>query len=101
MQYERGWFEHEIQSVIFLLQYDRRSGKLISIESHSADLRAEVSKTRLCLELDLLARGVGHEVVVLEAESEEDLRKTHNRYFRNVSELAHPPRRGAGEYDSA
>ncbi len=33
---------------------------------------------------------VDREVVILEAESEEALRRTHRRYFENLSELATP-----------
>jgi hypothetical protein len=41
----------------------------------------------LALEIELRHQGVNHEVVILEAASEEALRKTHGRYFLGVREL--------------
>ena len=80
--------------MIFLLQYDRKAGHLKRLDCFDDDARAQASEARLCLELDLLKRGADDEVVVLEAESESDLRKTHNRYFRNLTELAIAPTNG-------
>ena len=42
---------------------------------------------RLNLELDLNRRGVDHEVVLLEAENEDALRRTHRRYFETLRQL--------------
>lgn len=74
--------------MIFLIQYDRNLGTLEKIERFSIAQRVDASKARLELELTLLKDGLNREVVLLEAESEEALRKTHNRYFRNVGDLA-------------
>lgn len=74
--------------MIFLLDYDRAVGELVSIREFDVNERTKASKSRLDLEIELLAKGINREVVLLEAESEEALRKTHNRYFRNVSGLA-------------
>ena len=43
---------------------------------------------RLDLEIELLRRGQVREVVLLEAASEEALRKTHRRYFEDLATLA-------------
>jgi hypothetical protein len=74
--------------VIYLLEYDRQSGALLRLDIFTSAERGKASKARLELEIDLLQAGISHEVVLLEAESEEALRKTHNRYFRDVSDLA-------------
>jgi hypothetical protein len=43
------------------------------------------------MELDLNSQGVEREVVLLEAETEEALRRTHRRYFENLAELVTSP----------
>ena len=48
---------------------------------------------RLELEIRLNRDNVDHEVVLLEAHSEEALRRTHRRYFENLTELATPSSR--------
>ena len=74
--------------MIFLLEYDRQAGRLIRMDEFESSQRAEASKARLNLEIALFREGVNREVVLLEADSEQALRKTHNRYFRDVSALA-------------
>jgi hypothetical protein len=49
--------------------------------------RSDAEKLRLAVELDLLSRGVDHEVVLLEANDEGALRRTHRRYFERLSEM--------------
>ncbi|MBI5140911.1 MAG: hypothetical protein HZA20_01810 [Nitrospirae bacterium] len=48
-------------------------------------------EARLERELDLNRNGIEREVVILEAASEEALRKTHRRYFEDLAALAHAP----------
>lgn len=74
--------------MIFLLEYDRQAGRLVRMDEFEVSKRAEASKARLDLEIELFRMGVNREVVLLEADSEHALRKTHNRYFRDVSALA-------------
>jgi len=74
--------------VIFLVEYDRPSGHLISIREFASNERAQASQERLDLEIRLLKESVIREVVLLESESLEDLQKTHRRYFRGVKEIA-------------
>ena len=69
----------------FLMQYERSTGTLISMERFTDAV--EASTARLSLERSLLARGVEHEVVVLEAASEAALRRTHARYFMTPREI--------------
>jgi len=43
------------------------------------------------MELELHRRGIKHEVVLLEAASEEAVRRTHRRYFESLDALANSP----------
>lgn len=72
--------------MIFLIEYDRARGEL-TLKSFDAAERSRAENARLELELDLNQRGIDREVVLLEAESEVALRRTHRRYFENLSEL--------------
>jgi hypothetical protein len=42
---------------------------------------------RLEIELDLNRKGIDHEVVLLEAADENALRRTHRRYFEDLSQI--------------
>ena len=74
--------------MIFLLEYDRPSGQLISIEPFEDDAADAADDRRLALELSLMDRQLSREVVLLQASSEAQLRRTHRRYFARVEELA-------------
>jgi hypothetical protein len=76
--------------VIFLLQYNRREGRLVTFQCYAETQRATAERERLELELDLNRRAVDHEVVILEANDEAALRKTHGRYFPGGLELIRP-----------
>jgi hypothetical protein len=76
--------------MIFLIQYDRSKGLLVSIQTYADTDRSIAECDRLELELDLHRRGAGHEVVLLEAASEAALRKTHRRYFETLQQLSQP-----------
>jgi hypothetical protein len=74
--------------VLFLIEYDRSRGQLLTFKSFPEGSRSEASEARLELELSLSRRGVEREVVLLEARTEQDLRRTHRRYFEGLKELA-------------
>jgi hypothetical protein len=77
--------------MIFLIEYERDKGRILRIESfHDCDRRT-AEESRLQLELALNLKRINHEVVFLEAESEEAVRRTHRRYFESLSELATSP----------
>jgi len=44
------------------------------------------------MELDLNRKEVGYEVVLLEAENEDALRRTHRRYFENLRQILNQKR---------
>lgn len=71
--------------MIYLIQYNRRTGKPAKVTEYSVERRGEAEKARLEIELGQLNTAVEHEIVLLEAPSQNELRKTHRRYF--VEEL--------------
>jgi hypothetical protein len=73
--------------MIFLIEYNRREGRIVTFETFDDSARLEAEKIRLDIELSLNRRGVDHEVVLLQAASEDALRQTHRRYFENPQEL--------------
>lgn len=73
--------------MIFLIEYNRREGHIVTFEAFDDTARVEAEKIRLDIELSLNRRGVDHEVVLLQAASEDALRQTHRRYFENPQEL--------------
>ena len=74
--------------MLFLIEYDRPSGTIIEMRKFEDSSRKLAEDTRLELELRLNREGVQHEVVLLEASSEEALRRTHSRYFESLAEIA-------------
>ena len=73
--------------MIFLIEYNRPEGRLLTFREFEGSQWREAEDARLALELDLNRQGSDHEVVLLEAESEEALRRTHGRYFYTLREL--------------
>jgi hypothetical protein len=73
--------------MLFLLEYDRDSGKMVTFRSFDDSEREVAENARLELELELNRHGVEREVVILEAASEGAVRRTHRRYFENLEEL--------------
>jgi hypothetical protein len=79
--------------MIFLIEYDRSRGQIITFKTFSDPEGRVAEDARLEMEIRLNRNEVDHEVVLLEAESEEALRRTHRRYFENLTELATPSSR--------
>ena len=73
--------------MLFLIEYDRPSGTLVQFRKFDDSERQFAQDTRLDLELTLNRRGIQREVVILDAPSEEALRHTHGRYFKDLAEL--------------
>jgi hypothetical protein len=74
--------------MLFLIEYDRAKGQLAAFRVFTDTERNRADEARLELELALNRSGVDREVVLLEAASEEALRRTHRRYFERLAELA-------------
>jgi len=75
--------------VIFLIEYERATGIMQMQRFKDADSAAARAE-RLRLELDRAASKLMREIVILEAKSEDQLRRTHRRYFESLSQLANP-----------
>jgi hypothetical protein len=73
--------------MIFLIEYDRMRGELVTIEPFKDSDRALAENARLGRELKLHENGVQHEIVLLQAASEEALQETHRRYFVDITTL--------------
>ena len=76
--------------MIFLIEYDRSTGTLVRLDRFAAGESARASVARMVLELDRRHANVAREIVILEADSEDQLRKTHRRYFEQLQTLADP-----------
>jgi hypothetical protein len=74
--------------VIFLVEYDRSAGSLIQFRAFASKAHEEADFVRLQLEIDNIESNTDREVVLLEAENEDQLRLTHRRYFESLSALA-------------
>ena len=74
--------------MIFLIEYDRRRGQIVTIKTFDDSEQHKANESRLRMELELNHSRTKREVVLLEAASEAALRRTHRRYFESLSELA-------------
>ena len=71
-----------------LIDYDRSAGRIVKLQTFQEAERRKAEETRLALELQLNRECIEREVVLLEAATEEALRKAHGRYFADIPELA-------------
>jgi len=78
--------------MIFLIEYDRARGELLSIDTFQDSDRGVAEDARLWRELKLHQKGVQREVVLLQAASEGALKETHRRYFADIATLAESTR---------
>jgi hypothetical protein len=69
----------------FLVVYDRAEGELLRLERH--DSASTAMQARFRAEAEMRGRKEV-EVVALTAASEDDLKRTHGRYFLGLDELA-------------
>jgi hypothetical protein len=70
--------------MIFLVEYNRPQGKLLTFRAFDAADRSIAQAEKFELELRLHRRGIEHEVVLLEADSEAKLRRSYQRYFEEL-----------------
>jgi hypothetical protein len=75
--------------MIFLMHYDPANSRIIELRRFDDQERRRAEEERLELELELVYRGTRtpHEIVLLEASSEQALRRTHRRYFETLHDL--------------
>ncbi len=78
--------------MIFLIEYNRNLGKLIRFESFDDSEWRRAEELRFEREIELFRAGIENiEVVLLEAASEQIVRRTHRRYFEDLEQLATLP----------
>lgn len=73
--------------MIFLIDYDRLQGRVITLREFADSDRAAAENARLELELEQHRLGVEREVVILEAVDLSALQRSHGRYFKDLREL--------------
>jgi hypothetical protein len=73
--------------MIFLIEYNRSEGRIATLRRFADSQRRKAEDLRLDVELDLNRKGIDHEVVLLEAASEKALRRTHQRYFKDLRQI--------------
>jgi hypothetical protein len=73
--------------MIYLIQYDRRKGKVESLREFENLRRNEAQQIRLSLEIELNRSGLNREVVLLEAANRAALERTHRRYFADLADF--------------
>jgi hypothetical protein len=73
--------------MIFLLIYDRHRSEIVRLIKFEDTDRATAEHSRLEAELEFHRLKLSREVVLLEARSEQALRRTHRRYFENGRQI--------------
>ena len=73
--------------MIFLIEYNRSEGRIVTFRNFDNSQRREAEDSRLELEVDDNGKELDREVVLLEAESEDALRLTHRRYFEDLRQM--------------
>jgi hypothetical protein len=73
--------------MIFLIEYNRREGRILTLKKFSETQRHKAEADRLEIELDLNRKKIDHEVVLLDAADETALRRTHRRYFEDLAQM--------------
>jgi hypothetical protein len=73
--------------LIYLIEYNRPEGRLVTFKTFDQSDGTLAADLRLEIELDLNLRNIDHEVVLLEAADENALRRTHRRYFEDLSQI--------------
>lgn len=73
--------------MLFLIEYDRGNGVIVTFRAFTEAERRKAEDARLQLELNLSRRGTAREVVLLEAASEAALRRSHRRYFEDLTAI--------------
>ncbi len=79
--------------MLFLIDCDRNRGRIITFKTFDCSERQEAKDARLEMELELNRLGTEREVGLLEAATEDALRRTHRRYFEDLAELVNSPAR--------
>lgn len=74
--------------MLFLIDYDRKQCHIAELRRFDKSEQSEADRERLEREIRYNRESIDHEVVILEAENEEAIRKTHRRYFETFESIA-------------
>ncbi len=77
--------------MIFLVEYKRSEGKIISFHEFSDSDSDLAEDALLNVEISLNRKNIEHEVVLLQAPNKAALLKTHRRYFDTLKQLTLAP----------
>lgn len=77
--------------MLFLIEYNRSQGQIVSFRAFSDSERLQAENSRLEMEIKLNRLGIEREIVLMEAATEAALRRTHRRYFEGLAELVKSP----------
>lgn len=69
----------------FLINYSRRDRKLLDLTEFADSALA--AQAKLAAEIEALESQVRTEIVILEADSLQDLKSSHSRYFSDLSSI--------------
>lgn len=67
--------------MIFLIHYDRQSGRTLTFKDYLDSERKRAQDERLKLEMRFNLGTPSQEIILLEAESRDALKETHAKYF--------------------
>jgi len=73
--------------MLFLIEYDRSSARRVHYEQFRDDEGERARRARVEREVAVNQAKLDREVVLLEAASEEALRRTHARYFDDIEQM--------------
>lgn len=74
--------------MLFFIEYQTGpDGGLVSMQRYPDEQLKQAKADRLAREIECRRQGIERELVILQSESEENIRRTHGRYFYSVEEL--------------
>jgi hypothetical protein len=71
----------------FVLIYDRKQRKILELRQFPTTERTTADTFRLAAQQRMYAEHLAWDIVLFQARSPEDLRKTHSAYFYSTAEL--------------
>jgi len=83
--------------MLFLIHYDREAGRIIELRKFDDSQKQAAEEARIDLELLVVNRRLDQEIVILQASSEEAVRRTHRRYFESVRAIANDAEAGGDD----
>lgn len=75
--------------MLMLIDYDRKRGRIAEVQRLDKSQRAYAHEYRVRKSVEYMQAGTmgDHEVVILEAPTEDHIRRSHARYFQTLEEL--------------